>query len=132
MVLPSQLAATSLEKSGIVQRSPVPPGCRNTWSAHERGVDRADRKPGAVFFGAKHATMLAANAVVTREAVSKPAGGAVLNEAAEDIRVNDSPTIKLPQNERQQWVESGCGAVAVGRACLLPPLSSGGALVARP
>jgi tetratricopeptide (TPR) repeat protein len=30
------------------------------------------------------------------------------------------------------WVESGCGAVAVGQACLLPPLSSGGALVARP
>jgi hypothetical protein len=29
-------------------------------------------------------------------------------------------------------VESGCGAVAVGRACLFPPLSSGGALVARP
>jgi hypothetical protein len=29
-------------------------------------------------------------------------------------------------------VESGCGAVAVGQACLLPPLSSGGALVARP
>jgi hypothetical protein len=29
-------------------------------------------------------------------------------------------------------VEWGCGAVAVGRACLLPPLSSGGALVARP
>jgi len=29
-------------------------------------------------------------------------------------------------------VESGCGAVPVGRACLLPPLSSGGALVARP
>src|SRR5271169_3953724 len=37
-----------------------------------------------------------------------------------------------PPDERQQWVESGCGAVAVGRACLLPPLSSGGALVARP
>jgi hypothetical protein len=30
------------------------------------------------------------------------------------------------------WVESGCGAVAVGRACRFPPLSSGGALVARP
>src|SRR5436189_5938492 len=30
------------------------------------------------------------------------------------------------------WVESRCGAVAVGRACLFPPLSSGGALVARP
>ena len=29
-------------------------------------------------------------------------------------------------------VESGCGAVTVGQACLLPPLSSGGALVARP
>jgi hypothetical protein len=29
-------------------------------------------------------------------------------------------------------VESGCGAVTLGRACLLPPLSSGGALVARP
>src|SRR5262245_807991 len=30
------------------------------------------------------------------------------------------------------WVESGCGAVAVGRTYLLPPLSSGGALVVRP
>ena len=29
-------------------------------------------------------------------------------------------------------VEWGCGAVAVGRACLFPPLSSGGALMARP
>ena len=29
-------------------------------------------------------------------------------------------------------VESGCGAVALGRACLFPPLSSDGALVARP
>src|SRR6266852_3087790 len=29
-------------------------------------------------------------------------------------------------------VEWGSGAVAVGRACLFPPLSSGGALVARP
>ena len=29
-------------------------------------------------------------------------------------------------------VESRCGAVTVGRACLFPPLSSGGALVARP
>src|SRR5271165_4757913 len=30
------------------------------------------------------------------------------------------------------WVEWGSGAVAVGWACLFPPLSSGGALVARP
>ena len=31
-----------------------------------------------------------------------------------------------------EGVESGCSAVAVGRAYLFPPLSSGGALVARP
>ena len=30
------------------------------------------------------------------------------------------------------WVESRCGAVALGRTYLLPPLSSGGALVVRP
>ena len=29
-------------------------------------------------------------------------------------------------------VESGCGAVVLGRPCRLPPLSSGGALVGRP
>ena len=31
------------------------------------------------------------------------------------------------QGGQPGWVESGCGAVAVGRACLFPPLSSGGA-----
>ena len=30
----------------------------------------------------------------------------------------------------QHCIESRCGAVAVGVVCLLPPLSSGGALVA--
>jgi hypothetical protein len=30
------------------------------------------------------------------------------------------------------WVESRCGAVALGRTYLLPPLSSGGALVVQP
>ena len=34
--------------------------------------------------------------------------------------------------EFPQWVESECGAVAVGRTYLLPPLSSGGASLARP
>jgi hypothetical protein len=34
--------------------------------------------------GATHATMLTANAAVTRVAVSMPAGGAVLNVASED------------------------------------------------
>src|SRR3984957_16631419 len=33
---------------------------------------------------------------------------------------------------RLESVESECGAVALGQACLFPPLSSGGALVARP
>ena len=33
---------------------------------------------------------------------------------------------------RPQWVESRCGAVAVGRAYLLPPLSCGGASLGRP
>jgi hypothetical protein len=37
-----------------------------------------------------------------------------------------------PPGFRLKWVESGCGAVAVGWACLFPPLSSGGALVAQP
>src|SRR4030081_3163437 len=30
------------------------------------------------------------------------------------------------------WVESRCGAVALGRTYLLPPLSSGGALLVQP
>jgi hypothetical protein len=34
--------------------------------------------------------------------------------------------------ERRRWVESGCGAVVLGRPCRLPPLSSGGALAGRP
>jgi hypothetical protein len=39
----------------------------------------------------------------------------------------------LSQSERAEWlVESGCGAVVLGRPCRLPPLSSGGALVGRP
>jgi hypothetical protein len=39
------------------------------------------------------------------------------------LTVNEDKTriCKVPEGE-------GCGAVAVGRACLLPPLSSGGAL----
>jgi hypothetical protein len=32
----------------------------------------------------------------------------------------------------RRTVESGCDAVALDRACLFPPLSSSGALVARP
>ena len=33
---------------------------------------------------------------------------------------------------REDLVESGCGAVAVGSAYLVPPLSSGGASIAEP
>jgi hypothetical protein len=40
--------------------------------------------------GATYATMLTADAAVTRAAVSMPASGAVLNVAAEEIRVKDS------------------------------------------
>ena len=35
-------------------------------------------------------------------------------------------------SEVQRWVESRCGAVAVGCTYLLPPLSIGGALVVQP
>ena len=38
----------------------------------------------------------------------------------------------LSQPVRVSLVESRCGAVAVGRTYLFPPLSSGGALVVRP
>src|ERR1700681_2580258 len=40
---------------------------------------------------------------------------------------NDWPTLKTAL-----LVESRCGAVALGRTYLLPPLSSGGALVVQP
>ena len=43
-----------------------------------------------------------------------------------------TPVIRQRHPERRKRVESGCGAVAVGWACLFPPLSSGGALVAQP
>src|SRR6266436_2152497 len=36
------------------------------------------------------------------------------------------------ENDHTAWVESECGAVAVGRTYLLPPLSFGGALLVRP
>ena len=44
------------------------------------------------------------------------------------------PSRRLGPNVRRWWtqVKSRCGAVAVGRTYLLPPLSSGGALVVRP
>ena len=40
--------------------------------------------------------------------------------------------IHLPANADRYWVESRCGAVALGRTYLLPPLSSGGALLVQP
>ena len=38
----------------------------------------------------------------------------------------------LSRRPHSFWVESECGAVAVGRTYLLPPLSFGGALLVRP
>ena len=42
------------------------------------------------------------------------------------------PTAVRPMKDGPQSVESECGAVAVGRTYLLPPLSSGGASLVRP
>ena len=52
--------------------------------------------------------------------------------AVEAHREGDRSTISGRSHRAPRVVESGCGAVAVGRACLFPPLSFGGALVARP
>src|SRR5664279_4490950 len=45
--------------------------------------------------------------------------------------INGQPIRTHALNGRY-WVESRCGAVAVGRTYQLPPLSSGGALLVRP
>jgi hypothetical protein len=53
----------------------------------------------------------------------------------EKIRVPAARKAKgmsLDELDAHWRVESGCGAVALGRPCRLPPLSSGGALVGRP
>src|SRR5215468_3439368 len=43
-----------------------------------------------------------------------------------------TPADRRSWRDRQQGVESRCGAVAVGRTYLFPPLSSGGASLVRP
>src|SRR5436190_6131501 len=49
-------------------------------------------------------------------------------------RLSSTPVLHLPGlcARRTRLVESRCGAVAVGRAYLLPPLSCGGASLVRP
>ena len=42
------------------------------------------------------------------------------------------PEVAGLRSERRDWVESRCGAVALGRTYLLPPLSSGGASMIPP
>jgi hypothetical protein len=63
-------------------------------------------------------------------------GGAMLTKDVGDLQPAPSTWWALPRLRQQigvsSRVESGCGAVAVGWACLFPPLSSGGALVAQP
>src|SRR5262252_11162527 len=46
--------------------------------------------------------------------------------------VRPIPAVRGAVTERQGSVESRCGAVAVGQTYLLPPLSFGGASLARP
>src|SRR6516225_3271178 len=48
------------------------------------------------------------------------------------IRAWPNPVVRRAKSERQVSVESECGAVALGRPYLLPPLSSGGASLGRP
>ena len=49
-----------------------------------------------------------------------------------EIGNRDLLNYRWTTGERLKSVESECGAVAVGRAYLLPPLSSGGASLVRP
>ena len=46
--------------------------------------------------------------------------------------MNPQPALSLVGGVPLFMVESGCGAVALGRTYLLPPLSSGGASLVRP
>src|SRR5258708_7916474 len=55
-----------------------------------------------------------------------------LRNCEEDVRVPSDRDRCTDIPVRQFRVESRCGAVAVGRTYLLPPLSSDGALMARP
>jgi hypothetical protein len=45
---------------------------------------------------------------------------------------SSSKNVTKEEAQALSRVESGCGAVVLGRPCRLPPLSSGGALVGRP
>jgi hypothetical protein len=49
-----------------------------------------------------------------------------------DVRCRGKTGSHRPTSKPTRLVESRCGAVALGRTYLLPPLSSGGALVASP
>jgi hypothetical protein len=53
-------------------------------------------------------------------------------EASRPGRLSVQLGSKRPDGVGALLVESGCGAVAVGSACLFPPLSSGGASIAEP
>ena len=65
---------------------------------------------------------------------------AIMNFDADTLRaLHDVKEVRIRTEKHRKtavviWVvvESGCGAVVLGRPCRLPPLSSGGALVGRP
>jgi hypothetical protein len=52
--------------------------------------------------------------------------------ASDYVRFRGKTGSRWPTAKTTRLVESRCGAVALGRTYLLPPLSFGGALVVRP
>ena len=70
------------------------------------------------------ASAAAVNILAAPEAQSPNFASSEAAPVADRRRVKRSSSMKS--------VESKCGAVTLGRACLFPPLSSGGALVAQP
>jgi hypothetical protein len=72
---------------------------------------------------------LAIVAAIVGQSASSPAQNAPTDPVKVLVGQLDLDTYKATI---KGLVESRCGAVAVGRTYLLPPLSSGGALVVRP
>jgi hypothetical protein len=71
-----------------------------------------------------------ADHVALQESASAHSGGS--RQCGDTSGVGGKPDSSSTAIETSKMVESRCGAATLGRAYLLPPLSSGGALVVRP